>query len=176
MSTGQTVLLLAGIGGALWVLHWVGRAVTKVLEAAAAVAVVFVTAWLLIKYTWKGGKWLVKHWRTTLTTAALLAWLYWWGWPSLLITAGAVGVGLAGWWWLGRSSFEPAAGVVAALDPLRPQDARLATRRWPDGRRPRAVGHGAGLAVPALGGATKGATAIGSAAQGDRGPVRALVG
>jgi S-DNA-T family DNA segregation ATPase FtsK/SpoIIIE len=110
MSTGQTVLLLAGIGAVLWVLHWVGRAVTKVLEAAAAVTVVFVTAWLVLKYTWKGGKWLCRHWRTALTTAALLAWLYWWGWPSLVITAGAVGLGLTGWWWLGRSSFEPTAG------------------------------------------------------------------
>jgi DNA segregation ATPase FtsK/SpoIIIE, S-DNA-T family len=110
VSNAQLLLWVAVAGGVLWVLHWIGRAVTKVLEAAAAVTVVFVTVWLVLKYGWKAGKWVVKHWRTTLTSAAVLAWLHWWGWPSLLITAAAVGIGMGGWWWLGRSSFEPWAG------------------------------------------------------------------
>ena len=110
MSSAQVVLLLLGAGAVLWVLHLIGRAVTKILEAAAAVAVVFLTAWLLVKGVWKTGRWMVRHWRTTLTTAALGAWLYWWGWPSLAITVGTVVVGLAVWWWRGRASFEPHAG------------------------------------------------------------------
>jgi S-DNA-T family DNA segregation ATPase FtsK/SpoIIIE len=110
VSNIQLVLWVAVAGGVLWVLHWIGRAVTKVLEAAAAVAVVFVTVWLVVKYGWKAGRWLVEHWRTTLTTAAVLAGLHWWGWVSLLVTAAAVGLGMSGWWWLGRSSFEPWAG------------------------------------------------------------------
>jgi DNA segregation ATPase FtsK/SpoIIIE, S-DNA-T family len=110
VSNAQLLLWVALAGGVLWLLHWIGRAVTKVLEAAAAVAVVFVTVWLVVKYGWKAGRWLVEHWRTTLTTAAVLAWLHWWGWPTLLITAATVGLGMGGWWWLGRSSFEPWAG------------------------------------------------------------------
>jgi hypothetical protein len=47
MNIGQLVLLLAGAGAAVWVLHKVGRAVTRAVEALASVAVVFVNAWLL---------------------------------------------------------------------------------------------------------------------------------
>ena len=34
---------------------------TKVLEAAAAIAVVFLTAWLLVKAVYKTGRWLVEY-------------------------------------------------------------------------------------------------------------------
>ena len=83
---------------------------TKVLEAAAAIAVVFLTAWLLVKAVYKTGRWLVRHWRTTLTSAAVLAWLHWWGWPSLALTIAVVVLGLVGWRWRHRLSFESLVG------------------------------------------------------------------
>jgi S-DNA-T family DNA segregation ATPase FtsK/SpoIIIE len=110
MTSGQ-LLLYAVFGGlGLWVLHKVGQALTKFLEAAAAVAVVFVTVWLVVKGAWKAGRWLVRHWRTSTTTLAVLAWLRWWGWPSLLITLAVVAAGLGVWRWRHRPSFEPYAG------------------------------------------------------------------
>jgi S-DNA-T family DNA segregation ATPase FtsK/SpoIIIE len=110
MSTAQIVLLLAGVGAALWVLHWVGQMLTKVLEALAAVAVVFVTAWLLVKGAWWVGRRIVRHWRTSTTTVAVLAWCHWLGWLSLLGTLTVVVTGLGCWRWLDRESFESWAG------------------------------------------------------------------
>jgi len=110
MTTLHIVLLVAGAGVGLWVLHKVGQVLTKVLEAAAAVAVVFVTGLLLVKGVWWLGRQVVRHWRTSLTTAAVLAWVYWWGWPSLLATGAAVALGLFLWRRLHRHSFEPWAG------------------------------------------------------------------
>ena len=110
MTTAQLVLLALLAGGGLWVLHTLGRWLTQLLEALAAVAVVFVTAWLVIKGVWWAGRKLVKHWRTSITATVVVAWCYWWGWPSLIITAGVLALGLGGWWWLGHESFEPLAG------------------------------------------------------------------
>jgi len=110
MNTGQLVLLTLGLGGGLWVLHKIGQALTQVLEALAAIAVVFVTAWLVIKGVWWIGRKVVRHWRTSIGTAAVVAWCWLWGWPSLAITVAVVALGLAGWRWLGRESFEPLAG------------------------------------------------------------------
>ncbi|MBN9097010.1 MAG: cell division protein FtsK [Pseudonocardia sp.] len=110
MSGAQLVLLAATAGVALWVLHKVGQFLTKVLEALAAVAVVFLTAWLLVKYTWKTGRWMVRHWRTTLIAVLLLGWLHWLGAISLGATVAALALGLLGWRYLARESFEPWAG------------------------------------------------------------------
>ena len=110
MTSAQLILYGLLAGGGLWVLHKIGQFLTKVLEAAAAIAVVFLTLWLLVKGVWRTGRWLVRHWRTTITTAALLAWWHWWGWPSLAITAGVVALGLVGWRWLHRDTFEPWTG------------------------------------------------------------------
>jgi DNA segregation ATPase FtsK/SpoIIIE, S-DNA-T family len=110
MTTAQLVVYAAFAGAGLWVLHKIGQVITNVLEAAAAIAVVFVAAWLGVKCTWRVGRWLVRHWRTTLATAAVLAWWTWWGWPSLVVTVAVVGTGLLIWRWVGRGSFEPWAG------------------------------------------------------------------
>lgn len=110
MTTGQWVLLALGTGAGLWVLHKVGQFLTQVLEALAAIAVVFVTAWLAVKGVWWLGRRIVRHWRTSLTTAAVLAWCHWWGWPSLLTTAAVVGLSLLGWRYVDRKSYEPWAG------------------------------------------------------------------
>ncbi len=110
MISAQVVLYALLAGGGLWVLHKIGQFLTKLLEAAAATAVVFLTAWLLVKAVWKTGRWLIRHWRTTLTTAAALAWLHWWGWPSLAITLGAITLVLVAWRWRHRDTFEPYVG------------------------------------------------------------------
>jgi S-DNA-T family DNA segregation ATPase FtsK/SpoIIIE len=110
MTTAQLVLFAAAAGVGLWVLHKIGQALTKVLEAAAAIAVVFVTAWLLIKGLWWLGRQTVRHWRTSLTTAAALAWCCWWGWLSLVTTLTAAAVALVIWRCADRGSFEPWAG------------------------------------------------------------------
>ncbi|MBA3906977.1 MAG: cell division protein FtsK, partial [Pseudonocardiales bacterium] len=108
--SAQLVLILAGVAGGLWVLHKIGLALTKLLEALAAVAIVFVTAWLAVKGLWKAGRWMVRHWRTSIATALVLAWLYLLGWVSLVGSVVAIGVVLAFWRWANRETFEPRAG------------------------------------------------------------------
>jgi S-DNA-T family DNA segregation ATPase FtsK/SpoIIIE len=76
MTSAQLILYALLAAGGLWVLHKIGQFLTKLLEAAAAIAVVFLTAWLIVKAVWKTGRWLVRHWRTTLTAAAVGAWLH----------------------------------------------------------------------------------------------------
>ncbi|MBW0088985.1 cell division protein FtsK [Pseudonocardia sp. KRD-184] len=110
MNTAQIVVVALVAGGGLWVLHKVGRWLTQLLEALAAIAVVFVTLWLIVKGVWWAGRQVVKHWRTSVSTAVAAAWCYLLGWPSLAITAAVIGLGLVGWWQLGRDSFEPWAG------------------------------------------------------------------
>jgi len=110
MSTAQVVLLTVAAGAGLWVLHKIGQVLTKVLEALAAIAVVFVTAWLLVKGVWWLVRRVVRHWRTSLTAATVLGWCHWWGWPSLAVTAAVIGLGLLAWRYLHRESFEPWAG------------------------------------------------------------------
>ncbi len=110
MTSAQVLLYALLAGGGLWLLHKIGQFLTKLLEAAAAIAVVFLTLWLLLKSVWKTGRWLVRHWRTTVTAVVLLAWLHWWGWPSLAITIAAVTLGLGAWRWRHRLSFEPYVG------------------------------------------------------------------
>ena len=67
----------------------------------------------LVKGVWKTGRWLVRHWRTTVTTAAVMAWWHWWGWPSLAVTVAVLAVGS----WCGGGAtatpFEPYVGPVA---------------------------------------------------------------
>jgi hypothetical protein len=96
MTTAQLVLLLTVAGGALWVLHKLGRWLTQLLEALAAVAVVFVTVWLVVKGVWTLGRWIVRHWRTSTTAAVVLAWCHFLGWPSLLVTAAMIASGCSG--------------------------------------------------------------------------------
>ncbi len=164
MTTGQLVLILAGLGVGLWVMHKIGQALTKVLEAVAAAAAVFVTLWLLIKGTWWVGRQVARHWRTSLTTAAVLAWLYWWGWPSLMITLAVVTVGLLVWRWVHRESFAPWAGRHlrgwwAPVDGLRPTDAALAARLRAHRRRSGPAGHRRADPVPPYRGAAAGQAA-----------------
>ncbi|MDN5920756.1 MAG: cell division protein FtsK, partial [Pseudonocardia sp.] len=110
MNTATLILTTAGAGAGLWLLHKLGQVLTRALEAAAAIAVVFLSIWFAIKGTYRAGRWLVRHWRTTLAVAAVLVWWHWLGWPSLAITAAIVALGLGGWRLASVTSFDVWAG------------------------------------------------------------------
>jgi DNA segregation ATPase FtsK/SpoIIIE, S-DNA-T family len=97
MTSAQLVILVAAAAGSLWALAKLGQGLTKLLEGAAAIAVVFLTAWLAAEALWRAGRWTVRHWRTTLTTAAVLAWWHWLGLVSLAAAVTLAAVGLAVW-------------------------------------------------------------------------------
>jgi DNA segregation ATPase FtsK/SpoIIIE, S-DNA-T family len=86
----HTVTVLITGGGALGVIVWVlaklGKALIKIAEALAAAAAVFLAMWLVIKAVLWAFRQVLKHWRTSLTVVALLAWWHWWGWTSLVLT------------------------------------------------------------------------------------------
>ncbi|MBV8997384.1 MAG: cell division protein FtsK [Pseudonocardiales bacterium] len=106
------VLLLggAGLAGLVWVLHKIGKALIALFEALAAVAVVFITLWWLIKATAWLAKQVVTHWRTSLTVLAVGLWWQCWSWPSLPITLGVLAVVLGVWRWAYVVSFDAWAG------------------------------------------------------------------
>ncbi len=117
---GPVLLLGGGLAVVGYVLHKVGQWLIKLLEALAAIAVVFLTAWVAIKSVWLAGRWIVRHWRTTVATAVVATWCYLWGWPSLAITVAAVVATLA----LGRLA------TVAAFDVRVGRHLRAWWLRW----------------------------------------------
>jgi DNA segregation ATPase FtsK/SpoIIIE, S-DNA-T family len=112
--TGQSFVtfLMVGSGllGAVWLLHKLGRAFASVLEALAALAMLLVGLWLLVKALYVLVQAAVTHWRTTLGLVVLALVLSWWG--SLPVTVGITGIaaGLLAWRWRHPSSFEAWAG------------------------------------------------------------------
>ncbi|MHA6785843.1 FtsK/SpoIIIE domain-containing protein [Pseudonocardia saturnea] len=109
--TGQLMLWAILAGAGLWGLHKIGQFITRVLEALAAIAVVFVTAWLVMKGVYRGGRWLYRHPRSSAAGVAALTWVWLFGLVSLVITAALLAVGLAAWRWLDLATFEPWAGL-----------------------------------------------------------------
>jgi DNA segregation ATPase FtsK/SpoIIIE, S-DNA-T family len=106
------VLLLggAGLGLVVWVLHKIGKALIAMFEALAAMAVVFVALWWLLKaLVWLFTQ-VVTYWRTSLTLLALVAWWRWWGWLSLALTLSVITLLLALWRWADLVSFDAWAG------------------------------------------------------------------
>jgi len=106
------VLLLggAGLGLVVWVLHKTGKALIAMFEALAAMAVVFVALWWLLKaLVWLFTQ-VVTYWRTSLTLLALAAWWHGWGWPSLALTLSVITVVLGVWRWIDVLSFDTWAG------------------------------------------------------------------
>ncbi|MGI6870767.1 FtsK/SpoIIIE domain-containing protein [Amycolatopsis sp. 3B14] len=106
------VLFLGGVGLAVvvWVLHKLGSALASIAEALAAAAVVFFALWWLLKALgWMVAQ-IVMHPRTTITVLALVAWCYWVGWVSLLVSLCVVGSGLACWRWFHLVSYDQWAG------------------------------------------------------------------
>jgi DNA segregation ATPase FtsK/SpoIIIE, S-DNA-T family len=111
MSTEILLFLIAtGLGVLGWLLHQVGQVLLKLLEAAAVIAGVFAAIWLAIRTTWKAGRWVATHWRSTVAVVAVAIWLHLLGWPSLAITVAAVAAVLATWRAIHVASFEPWAG------------------------------------------------------------------
>jgi DNA segregation ATPase FtsK/SpoIIIE, S-DNA-T family len=102
------VLLLGGTGLAMvvWVLHKIGKALLTVIEALAAVAVVFVALrWLLTALVWLFTQ-ILSHWRTSLTLLALMTWWHYGDWPSLALTLSVITVVLGVWRWVDLISFD----------------------------------------------------------------------
>jgi S-DNA-T family DNA segregation ATPase FtsK/SpoIIIE len=102
------VILLGGVGLAVlvWGLHTIGKALLTVLEAWAALAVLFVALrWLAMALVW-----LLTRWRTSLTVLAAAAWWHYGGWLCLVLTLGGITVALAVWRWIDIVSFDRGAG------------------------------------------------------------------
>ena len=134
MDAYLIALVMAGsaaLGVVAWLLAKLGKALIKIAEALAAAAVVLFTMWLVIKSVVWALRQTVTHWRTSLTVLAVVAWWHCWGGTSLALTAGVTAGVLAGWRLISLASFDawvgPAsAGLVAALDGVRPEAACLA--------------------------------------------------
>jgi S-DNA-T family DNA segregation ATPase FtsK/SpoIIIE len=109
-TIGVLLLAGAGLGVAVWVLHKIGKALLALVEALAAVAVVFVALWWLLKaLVWLLTQ-VLTRWRTSLTVLALAAWWHGWGWPSLALTLTVTALALALWRWIDVVSFDAWAG------------------------------------------------------------------
>lgn len=108
----EVILFLAsaGLGALGWVLHKLGHLLKQLIEALAVIAGVFVAIYLAIRSVYRGGRWVLVHWRSSLTVVAVAGWLYWWGWLSLAITVATLAAGLAIWSRLTMATFEPWVG------------------------------------------------------------------
>jgi DNA segregation ATPase FtsK/SpoIIIE, S-DNA-T family len=102
------VLLLGGaaLGVTVWVLHKIGTVLLAVVEALAAVAVVFVALWWLLKALGWLVTQVVTRWRTSLTILVVAAWWHGWGWPSLALTLGVIALMFGVWRWVDLVSFD----------------------------------------------------------------------
>jgi S-DNA-T family DNA segregation ATPase FtsK/SpoIIIE len=105
-TIGMLLLGGAGLAVVVWVLHKIGKALLALFEALAAVAVVVLAVWGLLKTL----AWLVKqvltHWRTSLAVLAVALWWQWWGWSSLALTLGVIAAVLAVWRYVDLVSFD----------------------------------------------------------------------
>jgi DNA segregation ATPase FtsK/SpoIIIE, S-DNA-T family len=109
-TIGMLLVGGAGLGLLVWVLHKIGKALIALFEALAAMAVVFLALWWLLKtLVWLFTQ-VVTYWRTSLTLLVLVAWWRWWGWPSLVISLGVIALTLALWRWADLVSFDAWAG------------------------------------------------------------------
>jgi DNA segregation ATPase FtsK/SpoIIIE, S-DNA-T family len=96
----------AGLAVTVWVLHKIGKALLALVETLAAVAVVFIALWWLLKaLVWLLTQ-VVTRWRTSLTVLTLAAWWHWWGLLSLVLTLTVTTLALALWRWIDVWSFD----------------------------------------------------------------------
>jgi DNA segregation ATPase FtsK/SpoIIIE, S-DNA-T family len=109
-TIGMLLVGGAGLGLLVWVLHKIGKALIALFEALAAMAVVFLALWWLLKTLVGLFTQVVTYWRTSLTLLVLVAWWRWWGWPSLVISLGVIALTLALWRWADLVSFDAWAG------------------------------------------------------------------
>jgi S-DNA-T family DNA segregation ATPase FtsK/SpoIIIE len=106
VSAGFLAVGLGLLGVVVWVLHKIGRALAAVLEALAALAVVFVALWWLAKsVAWALGQ-VAARWRTSLAVVGLVVWCEVWGWVSLAVAVSAVVSALSAWRLQSRVSFD----------------------------------------------------------------------
>ncbi|WP_410581360.1 FtsK/SpoIIIE domain-containing protein [Amycolatopsis sp. lyj-108] len=101
MNTQEIMTTLAVGGGlavVLWVLAKVGRVLASVFEALAALAVLGVALWGVLRAVGWIVRQLVGHWRTCLALLGLWAWCTVLGWVSLVVTVGVLAAVLLVWW------------------------------------------------------------------------------
>ena len=169
----------AALGVIVWVLAKLGKALIKIAEALAAAAVVLFVLWLVIKAVAWALRQVLTHWRTSLTVLAMVAWWHW-RWASLVLTAGVVAGVLTGWRLIDLASFDAwagsaSAGLVAALDGLRPEAAPVAARLRPEHQTRRHANGSDGQSARAQPPSHPKPSAS-AAAPGARGAVRGVVG
>ncbi|WP_329056587.1 FtsK/SpoIIIE domain-containing protein [Amycolatopsis sp. NBC_01488] len=106
LSPGFLVVALAVLGLGVWVLHKIGRALASVVEALAAMVIVFVALW----WACKAALWLltqvVTRWRTSLTVVAVYLWCVWIGWVWLVANLGGLALILGVWRLVDVVSFD----------------------------------------------------------------------
>jgi len=113
MDTYLVAGLIAGsavLGVVVWLLAKIGHALIRVAEALAAAAVVIFALWLVIKAVVWAIRQAVTRWRTSLTVLAVVAWVHWWDWPSLVLTVSVIAAPLIGWRVIDLMSFDAWAG------------------------------------------------------------------
>jgi S-DNA-T family DNA segregation ATPase FtsK/SpoIIIE len=109
-SIGMLLLGGAGLAVMVWVLHKIGKALIALFEALAAVAVVFLALWGLVKTLLWLVRQVVTHWRTSLTVLVVTLWGQKWGWPSLALTLSVISIVLVAWRCVDLVSFDGWAG------------------------------------------------------------------
>ncbi|WP_370948177.1 FtsK/SpoIIIE domain-containing protein [Amycolatopsis sp. cg5] len=106
----QNVMIFAAVGGGLavllWVLAKVGRALAGVLEALAALAVLAMALWAVVRAVGWVVRQLATYWRTALTLVALWAWCRWLGWVWLVVIAASLGLVQLVWWRLDAVGYD----------------------------------------------------------------------
>lgn len=93
------VLVAAGVGVLVWVLHRVGTFLKELFEALAVIAVVFLALYGLVKALVWLVRTVVRCWRTSLTVVGVAVWCRYLGWLSLTVTLAAL-LTVVGVWWL----------------------------------------------------------------------------
>ncbi|MEU3764303.1 FtsK/SpoIIIE domain-containing protein [Amycolatopsis keratiniphila] len=109
MNTQEIMTTLAVGGGlavVLWVLAKVGRVLAAVFEALAALAVLGVALWGLLRAVGWIVRQLVGHWRTCLALLGLWAWCTVLGWVALVVTVGVLAAVLLVWWRLDAVGYD----------------------------------------------------------------------
>jgi S-DNA-T family DNA segregation ATPase FtsK/SpoIIIE len=106
LSTGMMILGAGALGVVVWILHKIGRALTTVIEAMAAFAVVFVALWWVARcFAWCLRQ-VVIRWRTSLTLLGLAVWVQLLGAVSLVSTVAGVVLVLTVWRLYSRVVFD----------------------------------------------------------------------
>jgi DNA segregation ATPase FtsK/SpoIIIE, S-DNA-T family len=105
-QSAGTLLFLGGLVAVVWLLHKLGRGLAAAVETLAALAVVLVAVWLVVKVMYRMIKAAVTHWRTTLGALVLSMCLWWWGSLPVALAVAVVAVGLGVWRWRHPATFE----------------------------------------------------------------------